>query len=62
LTKVLKDLHYPVDEEKLRTIPRVNHVNGSIPIPEWDPALRRETQALEYAGYVRYGYPVDRAQ
>jgi len=48
-----------VDAEKVRAIPPVNETPAHIPKPEWDPKLKRETLLLEYAGYVRFGYPVD---
>jgi hypothetical protein len=34
----------------------VNESSRDVPVPEWDPELKRETLRLEYPGYVRYGY------
>ena len=44
------------DGAEIRGRSRVNaSETPKIPI-EWDPALRREVERLEYAGIVRYGY------
>jgi len=51
-----------VDVDKILSVARVNESLSHIPKPEWDPAVRKETLRLEYAGYVRFGYPVEEAQ
>jgi hypothetical protein len=48
-----------VDAGKILAIPSQNETPTDIAKPEWDPALKKETLRLEYAGYVRYGYPVE---
>jgi hypothetical protein len=56
---LIKALHFVgarFDEAAVRNHPRVNASPANVPIPEWDPAVRRETLRLEYAGYRRYGY------
>jgi hypothetical protein len=50
-----------IDPKLILAVPRQNETPSHIPKPEWDPALRRETMRLEYASYVRYGYPIDEA-
>jgi hypothetical protein len=51
----------PIDRQFVLDYPPQNESPASIPVPEWDPELRRETLRLEYAGYVRYGYTADEA-
>jgi hypothetical protein len=50
-----------IDEQRVLGVARQNESPGAIPKPQWDPAVKRETLRLEYAGYVRFGYPVDEA-
>jgi hypothetical protein len=45
--------------EKKAPIARQNETPCHIPVPQWDPVLRKKTLQLEYAGYSRFGYPVD---
>ena len=45
-----------IDHSKFAAVGRLNESPANIPMPEWDPALRRETLRLEYPGYVRFGY------
>ena len=59
LRKVLAAMKVGVELSYLQQLPHVNAVSNYIPRPEWDPALRRKTLRLEYAAYVRYGYPVN---
>jgi hypothetical protein len=58
LRKVLAAMKVDVELKYLQELPHINAVASYIPRPEWDPALRRKTHKLEYAAYVRYGYPV----
>ena len=59
--KVLSILYPEVDRSVVLKMPPHNETPAHIPRPEWDPAIKRETLRLEYAAYVRYGYPVDEA-
>jgi len=61
LIKVLSILYPGLEAKSIREIPALNESPIHIKKPIWDPALRRETFKLEYASYVRYGYPVDGA-
>jgi hypothetical protein len=58
LARVFSLMKFDVDPLILSKA-RQNETPSSIPKPEWDPALKRETFRLEYAGYVRYGYAVE---
>jgi hypothetical protein len=58
LRRVLAAMKVDVELSYLQELPPINAVASYIPRPEWDPALRRKTQRLEYAAYVRYGYPI----
>ena len=59
LMKVLSRLYPELDiRETLYRVPMVNESPSAIKMPEWDPEIRRETLKLEYASYVRYGYPI----
>jgi hypothetical protein len=62
LLKAFALMKLDVDSSKILAVPRENESPAHIPKPEWDPALRKETLRLEYAGYVRFGYPVEEAQ
>ena len=53
----LMELH--VDSNQVASAAKQNETPSRIPRPEWDPALKQETLRLEYAGYVRYGYPIE---
>lgn len=59
LIQALSLMHVKVDVREILAIPSQNETPSSVPWPEWDPALRKETLRLEYPGYVRFGYPVD---
>jgi len=59
LVKVLQMMELDVDVETILSMPPQNESPSHIALPQWDPALRKETLKLEYAGYVRFGYPVD---
>jgi hypothetical protein len=59
LIKVFSLMKLDVDPIGSFSDERQNETWPSIPKPEWDPALRIETLKLEYAGYVRFGYPVE---
>jgi hypothetical protein len=48
-----------IDEARIHERPVCNESPATIPMPEWDPALKKKTLRLEYAGYVRFGYPVE---
>jgi len=61
LLKVFSLMNLPVDRQFVLDFPRQNESPAHIPMPEWDPELRRETLRLEYTAYVRYGYAVDEA-
>jgi len=61
LLRAFSLMNLPVDRQFVLDFPRQNESPAHIPMPEWDPELRRETLRLEYAGYVRYGYAVDEA-
>ena len=57
LLKVFDLLHYDLDPASVPLEERHNESPSTVALPEWDPAVREETLRLEYAGYVRYGYP-----
>jgi len=59
LLKAFALMNLEVDEHRVFDFPPKNESPAHIPMPEWDPELRRETLRLEYPGYVRFGYPVD---
>jgi hypothetical protein len=59
LMKAFALMKLEIDEQSVLNFSPRNETPSHVPKPEWDPALRRETLRLEYAGYVRYGYPVD---
>jgi hypothetical protein len=61
LIRVLAMMKVKVDVAKVRSIEALNETPAHIPKPVWDAKLKRETLRLEYAGYVRFGYPVDEA-
>jgi hypothetical protein len=46
------------DPLTIAAFPCVNQSPPAVPRPEWDPRVKRETLRLEYAAYIRYGYPV----
>lgn len=62
LAKVFSLMKLDVDSSRIAAVPPHNESPACIPKPEWDPELRKETLRLEYAGYVRFGYPVEEAQ
>jgi hypothetical protein len=51
-------MNLDVDAARVAKVARINESPSDIPVPEWDPALRKATLQLEYAGYVRFGYPI----
>jgi hypothetical protein len=57
LRRALAMMKIEVDPAMLSALPVRNETPARIPMPEWDPALRKKTLRLEYAGYVRFGYP-----
>jgi hypothetical protein len=59
LMKVFALMHLNIPEKRVLEFPPRNETPARVPKPQWDPELRRETLRLEYAGYVRFGYPVD---
>jgi hypothetical protein len=59
LAKAFQLMKLNITEEQIRAVPRENESPADIPKPQWDPKLKSETLRLEYAGYLRYGYPVD---
>ncbi len=59
LIRALSLMNVKIDARKILSMPTRNETPSTIPRPEWDPALRRETLRLEYTGYVRFGYPVE---
>jgi hypothetical protein len=61
LAKAFELMKIDIGEDRIRAVPRQNESPSHIAKPEWDPKVKRETLRLEYAGYVRYGYPVDEA-
>jgi len=58
ILKVFALMKLDVDADKIRSVRKLNESPAVIPKPEWDPALKRETLRLEYASYVRFGYPI----
>jgi hypothetical protein len=63
LIRALRLMNVQVDVERVLLASPLNEGPAHIPLPEWDPAVRKETLRLEYAGYVRFGYPLeDRAE
>jgi len=61
LLEVFSRMNLGIDAARIASIPQTNESPAHIPRPEWDPAVRKETLRLEYAGYVRFGYPVEEA-
>ena len=61
LAKAFELMKIDIGEDKIRAVPRENESPSHIAKPAWDPALKKETLRLEYAGYVRYGYAVNEA-
>jgi hypothetical protein len=61
LLKAFSLMNLKLDEQRALGVARQNESPAEIPKPQWDPAVKRETLRLEYAGYVRFGYPVDEA-
>ncbi len=59
LLRVFSLMNLDVDRAKIERIGRQNQSPAHIPMPEWDPALKRETFRLEYPGYVRFGYSTE---
>jgi hypothetical protein len=62
LIKAFALMKLDVDLKRISGVSEANESPASIPMPEWDPELRKQTLRLEYAGYVRFGYPVDEEQ
>lgn len=60
LLKVFSLMQLDIDVDKIMSVDKLNESPSHIPQPQWDPALKRETLRLEYAGYVRFGYPVEK--
>ncbi|MCE0497235.1 MAG: sulfotransferase family protein [Methylacidiphilales bacterium] len=56
LIKAFSLMKLEVDVSRILSMPMQNETPSHIPMPEWDPKLRKETLELEYAGYVRFGY------
>jgi hypothetical protein len=48
-----------VDTDKILSLPMQNETPSRVPVPVWDPALKKATLRLEHAAYVRYGYPFE---
>jgi hypothetical protein len=61
LLRAFNLMHLPFDREIFDSIPPQNESPAHIPMPEWDPQLRLKILRVEYAGYLRYGYPVNEA-
>jgi hypothetical protein len=59
LIKAFSLMNLEVDVSRILSMPRQNESPAHIPMPEWDPALKRATLRFEYAGYLRFGYPVE---
>jgi hypothetical protein len=59
LIKAFSLMGLEIDANEIQSRERSNETPSHIPRAEWDPALRKKTLRLEYAGYVRYGYQVD---
>ena len=59
LLEALSQMKLDVDLSAVMAMEPQNETPSHISMPEWDPALRRETLRLEYAGYVRFGYPIE---
>jgi hypothetical protein len=57
LAKAFSLMNLDFSEDKIRGVERQNESPAHIAKPEWDPAVKKETLRLEYATYVRYGYP-----
>ncbi len=58
LMKAFSLMKLEVDPARVAAVPHQNESPARIARPEWDPAVRKETLRLEYAGCVRFGYPV----
>lgn len=61
LLKAFDLMKLNIEESRILAVARQNESPSHIPRPQWDPAVKKETLRLEYAGYIRYGYPVDEA-
>ena len=61
LAKAVELMKLDISQERIAAVPRENESPSHIAKPQWDPKVKKETLRLEYAGYVRYGYPVDEA-
>ena len=59
MIKAFALMKWDVDADKVRSVEKLNESPSNIPKPQWDPALKKETLRLEYAGYARFGYPVE---
>jgi hypothetical protein len=59
LVKAFALMKLDYDPIKALAVEPLNETPAHIPMPEWDLAVRRETLRLEYAGYVRFGYPIE---
>ncbi len=59
LIKVFALMNLDVDPAEISVVEEQNESPANIPVPEWDPALKKATLQMEYAGYVRFGYPID---
>jgi hypothetical protein len=62
LIKAFSLMKLDVYASRILSVPAQNETPSHVPKPEWDPVLRKETLRLEYAGYVRFGYPVEGEQ
>jgi uncharacterized protein Usg len=56
LIRAFSLMNLEVDVSRILSMPMKNESPSHIPVPEWDPAIKKATFQLEYAGYVRYGY------
>jgi len=59
LLKVFSLMNLPFDSSKFESVPKRNESPVRVPIPVWDPVLRKATMRLEHTGYVRFGYAID---
>jgi hypothetical protein len=57
--RALMLMNIPVDARKILAMPSKNETPSTVPRPEWDPVLRKQTLRFEHAGYVRFGYSTD---
>ena|SRR6202050_137793 len=56
---VLSLMKVDFDPQMILSMPKQNETPSRLAKAEWDPKIKKETLRLEYAGYVRYGYPVE---